>query len=522
MFKQHCWTLPEKKILKAKVRSKKIAPELSGYGDDDDNFGFSLKMPKIKFKTPRVTIKKIVPKITINTKTPLKTLSNAAGDAWRIANPVNQMHSIVDKVPMLKQIHKETDNVLGGTLSKLDRISNMPYKALKGKPISKGEIMEALVTAIQVAAIVASGGSAAALIAAGASMLKQGPLGQTSFGRNVLTLCEIAGVAAAISSTAATQIAAQSAGSTVATQAAGQAAKMTVAEAAQKAVTDHVVNRVKSEVEKEFEKKTGIPVGIVTKIYNVANGDGKIATLPKDIAKDVAQSALKRSGISPDISNALMEGKVPEMSKVARDIASKELKKVGLGEEVTNSILEGKTPDMHKIAEERLKKAGLGDTITQAILSNNASQLGLLITNAPNLALTKAERELKAQSLKAEKYLSVEGLRKIAKEKADKAVAEATDLEKLKAKLDAAVDKAIKAELQKQFDKALSSFAKNQKEAVDAGSEAELEGARASVLIAAAEEGRYEEQPSTSYTKWIIGGAVALGAGLFAIKEFSE
>lgn len=492
----HSWVIPKnkvKKTVKAQARSvKRVVPELSGFGEDDGNMGFSLKVPKIKvkIKKPKITVKKVIPKITINTKTPLKTLSHAGGDAWRIVNPVNQMHAVIDKVPMLKQLHKETDKVLGGTLSSLDRISNLPYKALKGKPISSGEIMEAVVMAVKVGAIVASGGSAVALIAAGAGMLKAGPLGKTSFGRNLLTLVEVAGVASAIYSAGASQLATQGAtqaGATAGATATGQATAMTATQAGQKAVEQHVANVVKSKLEEEFEKKTGIPVTVATKIYNVASGDAKLATLPKDIAKEVATKVMKKSGLGPEMTKAIMEGRAPEMSKVA---------------------------------EEQLKKAGLGDTVTQAILSNNASQLGVLIKDAPNLALSKAERQLKAEAIRAEKYLSVENLRKIAKEKADKAIADATNMQKLKEKLDKEKDKLIKAELEKQFNKLVISYGKSQQESVDAVREAELEGARASILIASAEEGRYASQTNVP----MIAGAIGLTAiaGYFLYNSFGE
>lgn len=451
-MKNHSWVNPkQKQPKKLKVRSKKVAPEFSGYGEEGFG-GFSIKAPKIKFKAPKVTIKKVVPKITIDTKKPLKTITNAGGDAWRIVNPLNIYKKAAESTPFLNDIYSGADKILGGTISSVTNVSNLPTKLLKGQKISQADIMEAVMVAAKVGAIVASGGSAAALVSVGAGALKGGPLGKTSFGRNFLTLVEIAGVAAAIHSAAASQVATQAA-----EQGAAQTSSLTAGQAAQKAVENHVGNVVKTEIEKEFEKKTGIPVTVATKIYNVATGDAKLATLPKDIAKHVA--------------------------------------------------------------EEQLKKAGLGSTVTQAILSNNAAQLGVMIKDAPNLLMSKAQRELQAQKLKAEKYLTIDGLRKIAKEKADRAIASATNLENIKKKLEAEKDKLIQAQLQKQMNKLLGEHSKIQKEAIDATRDAEYESAVASVEIAAAEEGRYV---APSKLPVIAGLGVLTIGGFFLMRNFLD
>ena len=324
--------------------------------------------------------------------------------------------------------------------------------------------MEALTVAMKVGAIVASGGSAGAIIAVSAGQLKQGTLGKTALGRELLTLGEIAGTAYAISSAASSQVASQSAekvgakvGSEIAKESVekvgakvgSEIAKDTVSEA----VKGHIKSRVKTQVEKEFEKKTGIPVGIATKIYDVSNGSAKLATLPQDILK--------------------------------------------------------------KVGSEQLKKAGLSDAMTQAILSNNAKALGVAIKDVPNLAIDKAKRDLASAAIKAKETLTIAGLQKLAKEKADKAIAKAKDVDALNNKITSMAEGELKKQNKKLLAEALKQLGLSQKDSIDAAYKLKIGSAKAALIVSASEEGRYVE----SNIPMILGVTALIGLGSFFLLK---
>ncbi len=394
----------------------------------DSSMGFKISMPK--FKVPKITIS--APKITVPTTLPgiIKDVGKVAGNVLKETNPLTITKNVMTSIPVLKDVYRETDKFTGGTITKLTNVSNLPAKALQGKPISKQELIEAVMVAAQVGAIVASGGSASALIGAGAGALKNGPLGKTSFGRNVLMFAEIAGNAAALHSAASSQVA--------------QQAGKTAADAATQAVKDKAMAMAKTEAEKEFQKKTGIPVALATNLYNVTSGKPFTAQTPKDVLKVVA--------------------------------------------------------------EDQLKKAGLGDSVTQAILTNNAAQLGVMIKNAPDLAMDKAKRELAAQKIKLESSLKLENIKKNIEREADKALTEATDIEKLREKAEKELNAEAKKLLQKELAKRLEDLMGRQQKLVQSAEQYELEAAQSAVLIAAAEEGRLKTNTP------IVVGSIAVAA----------
>lgn len=409
--------------------------------------------PSMGFKMPKITIKPIKVKLPTTLKAVVKDIGKVAGNVMRETNPLTITKNVMTKIPVLKDVYREVDKFTGGTITKLTNVSNLPAKALQGKPISKQELIEAAMVAAQIGAIVASGGSASALIGAGAGALKNGPLGETSFGRNLLTFAEIAGNAAALSKAASAQVAEQ-AGKKVALEAAKKTSSEIAMEAAQKAVKDKAMAMAKSEAEKEFQKRTGIPVALATNLYNVTSGKPFSAQTPKDVLKVVA--------------------------------------------------------------EDQLKKMGLGDSVTQAILSNNAAQLGVMIKDAPNLAMDKAKREIAAQKVKLESSLKLENLKKKIEKDAEKALADATDIEKLREKAEKEVNAEVKKRLQKELAERLDALMKKQKNIVAAGEEYELEAAQSAVLVAAAQEGRL---PSSKAPIIIGGVAAAAVAGFFIYKN---
>jgi LPXTG-motif cell wall-anchored protein len=403
----------------------------------DDSFGFGL--PKIKIGKP---------KITINTKQPLKTVSKAAGTYLHVINPLTYVKAIGTNVPVLKDIYRETDKFTGGTISSLVRVTDLPSKFLISGKVSKAELLEALTVALKVGAIVASGGSAGAIIAVSSSQLKQGPLGQSALGREILTLGEIAGTAYAISSAASSQVASQSTN-----QVSAEAGKEIAKDSVSEAVAGQIKTRAKTEVEKQFEKKTGIPVGVASKIYDVSSGKTNIATVPKDILK--------------------------------------------------------------KVSSDQLKKAGLSDAMTQAILSNNAKALGVAIKDVPNLAIDKAKRDLASATLKAKETLTVAGLQKLAKEKADKAIAKAKDVDALNNKIASMAEGELKKQNQKLLAEALKQLGLSQKEAIDAAYNLKIGSAKAALIVSASEEGRYVISP----IPMILGLTALLGLGTFYLLK---
>jgi hypothetical protein len=382
-----------------------------------------IKKPKISIKAPKVTIKPLKVKLPTTAKGLLRDIGKVSGEGLKIMNPLNQVKMIMTNVPLLKDVYRETDKFTGGTITKLTNVSNLASKALKGKPISKGELIEAAMVAAQIGAIVASGGSASAFIGAGAGALKNGPLGKTSLGRDLLTFAEIAGNAAALSKAAGSQMA-QQAGK----KAAQEAGRSIAVEAATKAVKDKAISIARTKAEDEFQKKTGSPVGMLSKLYNVTSGKSFSAQTPKDILKVVA--------------------------------------------------------------EDKLKKLGLGDSATQAILSNNAAQLGVAIRNAPSLAMDKAKRELQAQKIKAQSALSLEGMKKKIEKKVDKSLKDATNIQGIMAQMDKTIDAKAKEILRKQLAEQLDRLSTQQSSLVRDAEEYQLQASRDSVKVAAAEEGR--------------------------------
>ena len=423
----------------------------------DDSLGYSdqgFEGWKVKIKRPKIRVKVKAPK---SFKAAIKDVGKVAA---KVATAPHKLAvSAIKATPIAKDVWKGVDKVTGGTLSKLDRIADLPNKVAAGKPISKAELMEVAMTAIQVAAIVASGGSAAALISAGAGMLKGGPLGQTNFGRNILTLAEVAGAGAAIHQAATAQAAKQAATESskeLAKQAASEAtktatkevAKKTMLDSAKEAVKARVMDTAKQAAMKEVQKKTGIPVNLAMAAYDVNKMNASIADKAKVFSK--------------------------------------------------------------KFGEEQLKKAGLSSNMSQAILSGNAQALGVMIKDAPNLAIDKAKREYEAQKIKLIESVNIEKLKKKTEEK----LAKATDRNKILQQLEEKITKEANSAVKKQLEKLMLSHSKQyveeNQEFYASAQELEIAKAQGSLKVAAAEEGRYDSSMgnfSHPLLKWSKGFA---------------
>jgi hypothetical protein len=401
-----------------------------------ENFGSAMSMEghdeglgfKISFKKPKITIAPIKVTPPKNIAAAIKDIGKATGNVLRETNPLTITKNVMTSIPVLKDVYRETDKFTGGTLTKLTKVSNLPSRALQGKPISKADLIEAAMVGAQIGAIVASGGSAASIIGATSGALKNGPLGQSTLGRNILAVAEIAGNAAAIHQAASSQLATQ-AGKQATTEAGKKLAEKTAFDAATQAVKDKAKGIIKSKAEEEFEKKTGIPTTIASKVYNLTSGKGITAVTPKDVLKVVA--------------------------------------------------------------EDRLKKAGLGDSVTQAILSNNAAALGVTIKNAPNLLMDEAKRKATAEKIRLAESLKLENIKKKIDSKLTDTLNRAKDIDALHDKIAKEANNTLKAQMEKQLASMLSDNMKDQEKAASLAEEYQLEAAKGSINVAAAEEGRY-------------------------------
>lgn len=422
-----------------------IVDTLGSY-DDGLGWGIKIKRPKIKISAPKITAPSSL-------KAAVKDVGQVAA---KVATAPTQLAvGAIKATPIVKDAYVGVDKLTGGTLSKMERIAELPNKVAAGKPISKAELLEVAMTAVQVGAIVASGGSAASLVSAGAGMLKSGPLGESAFGKNILTLAEVAGASAAIyqaASANAAKTAATEASKDLAKEAAQttskEIAKKTMSESVKEAVKAKSLDMAKTKAMDEVQKKTGVPVGVAMSVYNISKMKGDISEKAKVFAK--------------------------------------------------------------KIGEEQLKKAGLSDSMAQATLSGNAEALKVMIKNAPNLAMDKAKREIEAKKVQLIESVKVENLRK----KVEAKIAKATDknkyLQQLQDKIEKEANSAVKKQLEKLMVSNLKSYVKENEDYQQSAIELETLKAQASLKVAAAEEGRYDStmdnyaHPLARYSKGFV------------------
>jgi hypothetical protein len=420
--------------------SNTILGSYHGYGQYDQGLGFKWKAPKIKIKAPKITMPK-------NLKAAIKDVGKIG--AKIVTAPIALSHKAMTSVPGLRDVYKGVDKLTGGTLTSIKNVNNLLNKAAAGKRIGKAELMEAAMMVLKVGAIVASGGSAASLVSAGAGMLKGGPLGKSALGKNLLSLAEVGGAAAALYQASAAK-AAEQAAKTGSKQLAQQAtkevskevAKKTMQESVQQAVKGKAMDMAKQKALAEVQKKTGIPVGLAMAAYDVSKAEVTIAEKTKLYAT--------------------------------------------------------------KIGEEKLKKAGLGGAATQAILAGNAQALGVMIKDVPNMAMSKAQREAEALKIKIKNQASLDGLKAKIDSRIAKAKKDVTNIESLKDRAEKETNETIKKQLDMQVAKLLKDSLKNEEEIREIGTQYQIEAARTSLKVAAAEEGRFTADMDKSFKHPII------------------
>jgi hypothetical protein len=401
-------------------------------GNYDEGLGFKIGKPKIRISAPKVKVS--APKIV---KDVVKTAGKVTAAAYTL--PTQTALKVVKATPLVKDVYKGVDKLTGGTLTSVEKVIDLPGRIAAGKPISKAEIMNAAMVGMKAAAIVASGGSAAAIVSTSAGMLKAGPLGKSPLGSNLLTLAEVGGAAAAIHKAAAEQ---------AAKEGLKRASEKTITQSIKEAVQSKAADMGRSLAAKEVEKKTGVPAYVMLAAYNAKQTEGAISDKAKAFAL--------------------------------------------------------------KIGDQKLKEVGLGDSATQAILSGNAEALGVVIKDAPNMAKSKAQRELDKRTVEVREYASIDGLKKKLEQKVNKAKEEALNIEKLKDKIDATKDKLIQDKLNSTLSSLLKKNEDTNKDLVKESAMFEYEKAKSALKIEAVAQGRYEEEGVNKNTVLMIGGGLLL------------
>lgn len=191
------------------------------------------------------------------------------------------------KIPIYNTCYNTVDRYTGEFLTRVELAVGVPARLGRGEYVSKAELISAAIIAMQAAAIIASGGSAAVLISITASQMKQGPIGQTKEGRTLLTLAEIAGYAYAGASAASS-----ASGSAAASSAGTAVAEKTTSEIVTKAVAQKVQQMAAEEAGKKVAKETN--TGILGQIIvqgTLGPGTFKDATVAAGKEQAVVQGS---------------------------------------------------------------------------------------------------------------------------------------------------------------------------------------------------------------------------------------
>lgn len=186
----------------------------------------------------------------------LEMSSKVIGTALKELNPITLITRGLSTNPLTEHLYRELDKLTGGLLTSAANIAELPGKALRGDPISQADLLEALELALKVVAIVATGGSSAAVIAASSNQLKKGTLGQTALGNALLSIGEAVGIAVAVNSAA----------SNVATAAGKKIVAKTSEEVALQAAKLAAEQQIKGALTAEIIKQAGLEDSVIGKI----------------------------------------------------------------------------------------------------------------------------------------------------------------------------------------------------------------------------------------------------------------
>jgi hypothetical protein len=126
----------------------------------------------------------------------LKKLQRLAGNMIVYMNPISNTLMLVGSWKVTANLTKQVDRYTGGMITDFTSISTLPGRVIKGNEIPKEELIRDALFCARVGAVVLSGGTAASIVGATSNQLQQGELGQSELGRTVLTIAQVAAVAA--------------------------------------------------------------------------------------------------------------------------------------------------------------------------------------------------------------------------------------------------------------------------------------------------------------------------------------
>ncbi|NJM09360.1 MAG: hypothetical protein HC883_00210 [Bdellovibrionaceae bacterium] len=91
----------------------------------------------------------------------LRSLGEVFQDVGQVLyylNPVRYSHEWLKEAPLTKHAFNELDKFTGGMLTTAANLSDLPFRAMRGDPISKAELIADALLAFQIAAVVFTGG----------------------------------------------------------------------------------------------------------------------------------------------------------------------------------------------------------------------------------------------------------------------------------------------------------------------------------------------------------------------------
>lgn len=337
------------------------------YDDEfDGTMGFKVKKPKIRISTPRITI-----------PTPRKIVKEVGKVAGTVINaPLKLAHQAVTHIPIVKDVYKGADKLTGGTLTSLHKTVMLPGRALQGKPVSKAEFMESLSNAIKVGAIVVTAGAASSVIGATSSALAKGPLGQTSFGRSLLSIGEIASLSS-LGNQSLSVVMEKKAVDKATAHAASEAGKRggvlgsIAASAAASALAQGAGVGV-AQGGKELPLKASPQTAVQT---------AAIANKAGEQASKSALEAIKTSGLKFDSSAAQEQFVNSAKDQAQREVAKDFQKKTGIPLDVALKVSRGEVPTKQELYD-KVKNEFYG---TVSDLENRLAQIPSQISNAEPL-----------------------------------------------------------------------------------------------------------------------------------------
>ena len=290
----------------------------------------SLSLPNIKLGGPL--------KVDLSLPTIGEVGKAVGGIMTSDLNPILAADRALKSIPGVRDVYRDLDKFSGGTFTSLTNLTKMPGRALKGEAISQAEFADAASFALKAGLLVASGGSAAAIIGTMAGQLKKGPLGESELGKNLLSIGEVAGIAYATGEIVSDVVASKAKDEAIAKMSgeaakkAGAAGSILVVAAAGKysnpdsSFVGNTMVAAQGEAKKaavvEMQKKTGVPVGLATQMVDGSvptQNDVQAAIVQESKAK-AATEFEKKTGIPVTLAAQVAQGKMPSMSEIKEKV----------------------------------------------------------------------------------------------------------------------------------------------------------------------------------------------------------